>query len=435
MLNVLFHVGTGADNAVRYYRQITPGNKLSEVLGHNTYLSRAPLSNKSFFEAVQHSDVVVGHAATGTDFLHYSASFQKVLPVETPEGMRYPPVFIYDTDDDYDFIHPMNMAFARSGYRDYPAGNVLTPGDMIEIEYESGERSAAWVDEETYHNEVQFDIARNIFEAHDRHSLLRTGINGVTVSVPALRDHFRDVLKVTAPIHVLPNMVVPEDYAHKMPIQVVRKPGNVRVFFQGGMAHYADLYPIREAIRAVAQKYPNTTWVFYGDEFKWIHDAIPPAQLEYHTGNGHAGYLVKRPLFAADINLCPLRDDRFNRGKSAIKWYEGTLADIPEATVAARVATFSEIEDGKTGMLYSTPEEFAQKLSLLIEQEELRRTIGENARDWVRANRSPAAVLPGLVEFYQEVIDMRRAALAPKIISASPRDVKQVLAELRAGDN
>jgi glycosyltransferase involved in cell wall biosynthesis len=175
------------------------------------------------------------------------------------------------------------------------------------------------------------------------------------------------------------------------------------------MSHYPDWYPLRYAVKAVVDKYPHVKFVIWGTKFDWITTVIPENQLEYHEWTDYAAYKMKRSIMDCDINLAPLVDAPFNWCKSGIKFYEASIGPRPEATLAANVQPYSlEIEDGKTGLLYNSPEEFAQKLGLLIENATLRKNLAAGAKKWVEANRTPDATIPGLAEFYEELRRQRR---------------------------
>ena len=82
-----------------------------------------------------------------------------------------------------------------------------------------------------------------------------------------------------------------------------------------------------------------------------------------------------------DINLAPLVDNVFNQAKSEIKWLEAALVKVP--TLASHLGSFEEmIEDERTGLL-AQPEEWYQKLEMLIENAEQRKVIAENAYRFV----------------------------------------------------
>jgi glycosyltransferase involved in cell wall biosynthesis len=135
-------------------------------------------------------------------------------------------------------------------------------------------------------------------------------------------------------------------------------------------------------------------------------------------------------MLDCDINLCPLVDNAFNRCKSAIKWYEASVMPTPEATLAQDTAPYQEIQDGKTGLLFKTPAEFVEKLSLLIEDAQLRKKLGEGARKWVMNNRLPQHTTPGLLDFYTETRNRykheKTGAVKPTILVPTTQDIQRL---------
>jgi Glycosyltransferase len=81
-----------------------------------------------------------------------------------------------------------------------------------------------------------------------------------------------------------------------------------------------------------------------------------------------------------DINLAPLiLDLDFNETKSAIKWLEAALVQVP--TIASPSQPFrTVIRHGHNGMLANTVEEWCKSLELLIGDGRLRQRIGQQAR-------------------------------------------------------
>lgn len=80
-----------------------------------------------------------------------------------------------------------------------------------------------------------------------------------------------------------------------------------------------------------------------------------------------------------DVGLYPLPDEEWVYGKSGLKAIQYMALGIP--TVATAIgANFRVIEDGVSGFLVRTEEEWKARLRELISNPELRRTIGLNAR-------------------------------------------------------
>jgi len=84
-------------------------------------------------------------------------------------------------------------------------------------------------------------------------------------------------------------------------------------------------------------------------------------------------------LRSIDIGIMPLPDDEWSRGKCGLKGLQYMALEI--ATVMSPVGVNAEIiRDGENGMLAGTDEEWVAKLSLLVENPELRRRLGQAGR-------------------------------------------------------
>lgn len=80
-----------------------------------------------------------------------------------------------------------------------------------------------------------------------------------------------------------------------------------------------------------------------------------------------------------DIGLMPLPEDEWSRGKCGLKLLQYMALGLP--SVSSPVGANAEIvEEGRDGLLAAGTEEWVEKLSRLIEDEPLRRHMGEAAR-------------------------------------------------------
>lgn len=408
----IWTLNLGKRSACSYYRIEVPMTQLAS-LNYASIFEENGEQRKDSNIALMYADVAHFYAAGGEPFLHKFRTLRKIAPAIRDGNDIYPPAIIYDIDDNNDFVHPFNTVFAKLGVRGYPDARFLKPGEGLEIVDAEGKQIGAWVDGETFYENITFDVARNLHQMKVRHEVIRNA-HGVTVASPTLARYMHDVVGVKD-VYVFPNTIVPE---HFEKIRAVREDDSIRILWQGGMSHWIDWYPLRDALKSVAQKYPNVKFVIFGEWFNWIHENIPDTMVEHHPWVSYDAYKLKRGLLNIDINLCPLVNNVFNACKSAIKWYEASLWETPEATLAQKSPTYSEIVDGETGLLYETPEQFVEKLSLLIEDVALRNRVAAGARRWVLENRTPKATIPGLFDFYGEVRARQRRELGRPIIKS-----------------
>ncbi len=150
-------------------------------------------------------------------------------------------------------------------------------------------------------------------------------------------------------------------------------------YFSGTISHNRDFATIADALVKIMEKYPRAELFLAGPleigenliRFKNRIKKIPYVSREEHFKN----------IASVDINLAPLEaGNPFCEAKSELKFFEAGIVGVP--TVAVGNRTFSEaIEDGLDGFLAGTEEEWTEKLSKLIEDGELRKKMGANARE------------------------------------------------------
>jgi glycosyltransferase involved in cell wall biosynthesis len=150
-------------------------------------------------------------------------------------------------------------------------------------------------------------------------------------------------------------------------------------YFSGTISHNKDFATITPALAQILAKYPHVRVAIFGpldlDEklvpYKEQFIQTPYAPRKEHFGN----------MARVDITVAPLElDNPFCEAKSELKFFEPGVLGVP--TVAVGNRTFSEaISDGIDGFVARTTEEWVDKLSQLIDNPELRRRIGDAARE------------------------------------------------------
>lgn len=150
-------------------------------------------------------------------------------------------------------------------------------------------------------------------------------------------------------------------------------------YFSGTIGHNKDFTTISDALIEILEKYSNVELFIAG-----------PLKLESKFDNFFARIIRStyvprekhfKNIFNCDIILAPLEmGDPFCEGKSELKFFEAGIVSVP--TVAVRNQTFSgAIEDGVSGFLADSTSEWVEKLSKLIEDKNLRKSMGGKARE------------------------------------------------------
>lgn len=339
------------------------------------------------------------------------------------DGWAPRPLVVFDSDDYDEAIDPLNPSFVSLGTRNPVTQQRLVDTDTIKAT-KGGEEYTLWEHGEEAQPGQVFNAARNAYHLDTMYQIARQS-DMVTVTCEPLAEVFR--ARGCKNIHVYPNSM-PLDYWNSLKPLAPRTDGTVRVLWQGGSSHVRDLLDIREALVDVMRKHPHATLVWWGDPLPGITDALLPGQVEMHSWVVPQAYIPWRGHLDCDINLAPLIDTPFNRAKSAIKWYEGSVLPRPEATLARNIPPYTEIQKGDTGLLYDTPLDFAQKLTTLIDDAALRQRLGEAAKAWVTSYRSTAATVPSLWAFYTETANrIRSLGETAKVQVSSMSDLEALL--------
>ncbi len=160
--------------------------------------------------------------------------------------------------------------------------------------------------------------------------------------------------------------------------------GMIRIgYFSGSITHNSDIEMILPALKAIMQKHKNVELYFCGEmdvpeELKQFADRIiakPFVPWEE----------LPKLIASVDINIAPLENNIFNEAKSENKWVEAALVKVP--TVASKIGAFEKmIEDGETGILCETLEDWEKNLDKLIQEKNYRDTIAANAFEFVKHN-------------------------------------------------
>jgi len=388
-------------SAMQYYRILTPLLSIYELGLANIYADDGVSDREAAINILNGADIALTWNLTGPGAARTVESFSSQKPIMKDGALIIPPALVFDNDDAVEYIHPLNEMYSYWGTRDWQ-GDLLKVGDELHWPQPDGTTKPLWVDKVTRGvNDERWDIERNL-KRIEEHYKMAANSHGVTVTNEYLASLYRE--RGAKNVYVYPNSVREDDY--KFPNLMPHE--GVRILWQGGSSHGEDWMQIREAFVDTLRQFPEAKLVVWGAIFPWMKRDIAPEQLELHGWSSYCSYKALRPLMDADINLAPLLDSPFNRAKSAIKWYEASLGPRPELTIAGRVGPYLEIEDGQTGFLYSTPEEFAEKLRVAITNAELRQTVAHRSQNWVRANRDAKKTAVGLFEFYSELKRQQR---------------------------
>tara|TARA_R110002072_G_scaffold20688_4_gene74884 strand:+ start:42760 stop:43830 length:1071 start_codon:yes stop_codon:yes gene_type:complete len=105
-------------------------------------------------------------------------------------------------------------------------------------------------------------------------------------------------------------------------------------------------------------------------------------------------------LSSINIGIMPLSDNEWAKGKCGFKALQYMSLEIP--ALASPIGVNTEIiEDGKNGYLCATSEEWKEKLSILLKNQQLREQIGKEGYDTVRKKYSVEANCGSYLKLFQ----------------------------------
>jgi glycosyltransferase involved in cell wall biosynthesis len=108
-------------------------------------------------------------------------------------------------------------------------------------------------------------------------------------------------------------------------------------------------------------------------------------------------------LRALDVGLMPLPDDEWSRGKCGMKALQYMALGIPPV-VSPVGANAAIVRDGVNGFYARTEDEWIDRLALLLEDEPLRRSLGQEGRRTVEESYSARAHVPRVARVLAEAV-------------------------------
>ena len=204
------------------------------------------------------------------------------------------------------------------------------------------------------------------------------------------------VLPLNQNVEVIPTAIIGERYQLKTyPAQ----PERVTLGWIGdhGSIHYLEkMKPIFERI---GERYPHVELKIVCDTF-FDCDRMKVIKKNWSPEEEVAD------LQEFDIGLMPLVDDPWSWGKCGLKiiQYEGVGVPVVCTPVGINKDL---VEDGANGFWAKTSKEWEEKLSLLIENPELREQMGRKGRERVLEKYTFEACAPQLLSILERVVKRR----------------------------
>jgi len=201
----------------------------------------------------------------------------------------------------------------------------------------------------------------------------------VTVSTQTLKDIYK---KNNKHVYVLPNGI---DMARWDKFKIgKKKKGEIRIGLIVSGGHYENILMIEDVLREVLRSYPNVVlYTFSGFKPAFLTKSRNKINKQIKWFDWAEGDAYPKMIkdFNLDIGLAPLVDNDFNRSKSNLRWLEYSTQGIP--TVASFVEPYKCAQDGSTILFAKNDLEWFNCITRLIQDVDLCKRIGSNARKLV----------------------------------------------------
>jgi glycosyltransferase involved in cell wall biosynthesis len=199
-------------------------------------------------------------------------------------------------------------------------------------------------------------------------------------------------LQFNSKVEIIPTTVDTDKFS----IQDLNKNDKICIGWSGSFStipHFESAIPALLEIKAK-----------YGDKvyFKVIGDPNYKNEALNIIGIPWTAEDEVRQLSEIEIGLMPLPDDQWTRGKCGLKGL--TYMALGIATIMSPVGVNSEIiTNGENGFLADGTADWVEKISLLIENENLRKVLGEKGKETVQERFSVHAQKGRYLKFFDDL--------------------------------
>lgn len=178
-------------------------------------------------------------------------------------------------------------------------------------------------------------------------------------------------------------------YAHLNPDVVSAKPTPqllamkrpVKIAYHGSSSHQAEKYWLREVMAGVLAQCPQASFEIFGEHeiYKLYRDLPRVTVLHPMSWQNYLDYTQHHRI---DIGLAPLLESAFNMARGPVKFYD--FVRMGAVGVYSNCAPYSDfIEQNINGVLLNNdPQKWIEALSLLVNAEQKRQTLANNAKEY-----------------------------------------------------
>lgn len=173
--------------------------------------------------------------------------------------------------------------------------------------------------------------------------------------------------------------------------------------YMGSYTHRADLESIVPALVRLAEQYKDRVkFKIWGVELPTELLGLKNFEYSPTISSVYTEFANQFKSEKVDIFIAPLLSNEFNRAKSHLKYLEYGSMQVPG--VFSNLEPYSAIVvDGTNGLLATTQDEWYEKLSMLIEDPNLRKKVGISTFEDVMSNWTVSKNSDRLLEIYKSL--------------------------------
>lgn len=249
------------------------------------------------------------------------------------------PKWVFDWDDDYFDINPMNVAYKNWGINE---ANFIINGEVLK----------------PYRDKVDgFDIEINKERLIRLDSMMNLADN-VFTTTPRLKEvHAKHVYNPDK-IYCLPNAIDFDKYDYTK--RVANDTKEVRFLWTVSDSHIIDWIKFKPVLGKFFDNHPDAKLVLFGSHMG-VERFIKRSQFEHIPYvNNRDKYLETLHNTKADIGICPLIDIPFNWNKSPLKYQEFGSLKLP--VVCSNVVYADTLTDGVNALIGEGLDGFYNKM-------------------------------------------------------------------------
>lgn len=219
--------------------------------------------------------------------------------------------------------------------------------------------------------------------------------DAMTTTTQAIADVVNELVDIK--VYVLPNQI---DFSN-FNSQLTTRNSQLIIGWAGGHFHIQDLSLIEEPLSRILDKYPDVMVAMLGCCPKGLYERYK-GRLWVEPFNSIQDFFTRMALMRFDIGIAPLYKTEFAMGRSNLRLLQYAALKIP--IIGSNYGEYgTALNNGLKGIKVEDAEWF-EKISYLIEGEQERKRLGEEAFDYVKEHYDIEKNVHKWADCYKEVM-------------------------------